>query len=118
MEKRWWIWGIVVAFALTLLSPLASPWPDGLERVAENLGFIEKARELAKAVVDKDPTLDLPEHRALKEALRAPLFQIIPDYVFPGVGHEALATILAGIVGTAITLALGYGLARLMKQKA
>ncbi len=92
MEKRWWIWGIVVAFALTLLSPLASPWPDGLERVAENLGFIEKARE--------------------------PLFQIIPDYVFPGVGHEALATILAGIVGTAITLALGYGLARLMKQKA
>ncbi len=92
MEKKWWLWGIIIAFALTLLSPLASPWPDGLERVAEDSGFMEKARE--------------------------PLFEIIPDYVFPGIGHEALATILAGVVGTAITLAFGYGLAKLMKQRA
>lgn len=92
MDKKWWIWGIVIAFALVFLSPLASPWPDGLERVAEDFGFMEKARE--------------------------PLFEIIPDYVFPGIGHEALATIAAGIVGTAITLGLGFGLARLMRQKA
>lgn len=92
MERKWWIWGIVIAFALVLLSPLASPWPDGLERVAEDFGFIEKARE--------------------------PFFEIIPDYVFPGVGHEAIATILAGLVGAAITLGLGYGLARLLKGKA
>lgn len=92
MGKKWWIWGIVIAFVLALLSPLASPWPDGLERVAEDLGFMEKARE--------------------------PFFEIIPDYLFPGVGNEALATILAGIVGTAITLGFGYGLARLLKGKA
>ncbi len=92
MERKWWIWGIAIAFILALLSPLASPWPDGLERVAENFGFMEKARE--------------------------PFFQIIPDYLFPGVGNEALATILAGIVGTAITLALGYGLAMLVKERA
>ncbi|MCS7286167.1 MAG: PDGLE domain-containing protein [Anaerolineae bacterium] len=92
MKEKWWIWGIVIAFALTVLSPLASPWPDGLERVAEDLGFMEKARE--------------------------PLFKVIPDYVFPGIGHEALATILAGIIGTAITLGLSYGLARIMKQRA
>ena len=39
--------------------------------LAEDTGIIEKARALAKAIVDKDPTLDLPEHRALKEELRA-----------------------------------------------
>ena len=39
--------------------------------LAEDKGIIEKARALAKAIVDKDPTLDLPEHRALKEELRA-----------------------------------------------
>lgn len=92
MERKWWLWGIVIAFILAILSPLASPWPDGLERVAEDLGFIEKARE--------------------------PFFKIIPDYAFPGIGHEAIATILAGIVGTAITLGLGYGLAKLLKGKA
>jgi len=92
MEKKWWLWGIIIAFALVLLSPLASPWPDGLERVAEDFGFIERAKE--------------------------PLFEIIPDYVFPGVENEALATILAGIVGVAITLALSYGLASLLKQRA
>ncbi len=92
MEKKWWIWGIIIAFALALLSPLASPWPDGLERVAEDFGFIERAKE--------------------------PLFEVIPDYLFPGVGNEALATILAGIVGVAITLALSYGLAKLLRQRA
>jgi hypothetical protein len=46
------------------------------------------------------------------------LFKVIPDYLFPGVGNEALATILAGIVGVAITLALSYGLARLLRQRA
>lgn len=92
MKEKWFIWGIIIAFALAILSPLASPWPDGLERVAEDLGFIEKATE--------------------------PLLKVIPDYVFPGIGHEALATILAGIIGTAITLGLSYGLAIIMKQRA
>ncbi len=90
MERKWWIIGLVIAFLLALLSPLASPWPDGLERVAENLGFIERAQEA--------------------------FFNVIPDYTFPGVANEALATILAGIVGTALVFGIGYGLGKLLAR--
>jgi cobalt/nickel transport system permease protein len=31
---------------------------------------------------------------------QGPLYQIIPDYVFPGVSNQAAACILAGILGT------------------
>ena len=90
MAKRWWVAGLLLALAVTLLSPLASSLPDGLERVAEDIGFIEKAQE-------------------------AP-YQVIPDYVFPGLGDEALATILAGVVGTLIVFALSYGLALTLRR--
>jgi cobalt/nickel transport protein len=35
-SKRWWIVGLIIALGLTVISPLASGWPDGLERVAED----------------------------------------------------------------------------------
>ena len=35
-NKRWWIIGYVIALALTVISPLASGDPDGLERVAQD----------------------------------------------------------------------------------
>lgn len=85
MKKNGWIIILFVALLLAIASPLASSFPDGLERVAEDHGFIEQAAE--------------------------PSYQIIPDYVFPGVPDEALATIVAGLVGTLILFALGYGLA-------
>jgi hypothetical protein len=91
MKLKWWYVGLLIALGLTILSPLASPWPDGLERVAEDRGFIEAALE--------------------------PAFEIIPDYVFPGLGNEALATILAGLVGTLILFGLGYGLGALLKRQ-
>jgi hypothetical protein len=91
MKLKWWYIGLLIALGLAILSPLASPWPDGLERVAEDRGFIEAALE--------------------------PAFEIIPDYVFPGLGNEALATILAGLVGTLILFGLGYGLGALLKRQ-
>lgn len=88
-----WVWGgLAVALVLALLSPLASPYPDGLERVAEDLGFIERAQE--------------------------PLYEVIPDYVFPGISNEALATVAAGIVGTLIVYGVAVGLAALFRRKA
>jgi len=43
-SRRFILWGFVLALVIVFfLSPLASSWPDGLERVAENLGFIKKA---------------------------------------------------------------------------
>ena len=70
--------GILIAVLLAVASPLASAFPDGLEWVAEQQGFLNKAR--------------------------GPAFQIIPNYVVPGVQNEALATILAGILGVLIVL--------------
>jgi cobalt/nickel transport system permease protein len=82
---KWAVGGLLIALFLALLSPLASGAPDGLERVAEDKGFIEAA---------KDPS-----------------FTVIADYMFPGIENEAVATILAGIVGTILVFAVGYALA-------
>lgn len=87
-----WIGGAVIFLALAVLSPLASASPDGLESVAEGLGFIQKAQN--------------------------PSFTIIPDYVLPGVNHEALATILAGIVGSLVVLAAALLIARFRRARA
>lgn len=74
--KAIWVGGLMIALALAIASPLASSHPDGLEWVAEQQGFIRAAR--------------------------GPLFELIPDYLFPGVSNEAAATILAGIIGTLV----------------
>jgi cobalt/nickel transport system permease protein len=68
--------GLVIALALAVISPLASGNPDGLEWAAEQLRFLDTARE--------------------------PAYNIIPDYVMPGISNEALATVVAGIIGTVI----------------
>lgn len=88
MKSKWWLISLLVCLAVACLSPLASSSPDGLERVAEDEGFIGLAGE-------------------------AP-FQIIADYVFPGMENEALATILAGIIGTLILFGVAYGIAWLL----
>jgi hypothetical protein len=91
MKFKWWHGALILALLLAILSPLASSSPDGLERVAEDKGFINAALE--------------------------PFFEIVPDYVIPGVTNEAVATILAGIVGTLILFGIGYGLAKLLRAK-
>ena len=91
MKFKWWHGVLILALLLAILSPLASSSPDGLERVAEDKGFIESAL--------------------------APVFNIFPDYVIPGVENEAIATILAGILGTLILFGIGYGLAKLLSAR-
>ncbi len=79
-----------------LLSPFASSFPDGLERVAEDLGFIDRVEGI--------------------EVISAP----IPDYVFPGIGNERTATAVAGILGTLAVFGAAYGLGKIIsagKQK-
>lgn len=72
--------GIGIALLITFFSPLASSEPDGLEKVAENEGFI-------------------------MEAEAAP-YEIIADYVLPWVDNEDLGTILGGIIGVLIVAAI------------
>jgi cobalt/nickel transport system permease protein len=75
-----WVVGLIIAVALAIASPLASAYPDGLEWVAGQRGFLESAQK--------------------------PVYQIIPDYILPGVSNEALATILAGIIGTLLVFGI------------
>ncbi len=91
MKSRWWLIGLTACLAIAGLSPLASSSPDGLERVAEDKGFAGLARS-------------------------AP-FQVIADYVLPGVANETLASILAGMVGTLIVFVAVYGLTWLIVSK-
>ncbi|UCG09948.1 MAG: PDGLE domain-containing protein [Dehalococcoidia bacterium] len=88
MKSKWWLIALVACLALVLLAPLASSSPDGLERVAEDVGFMELAQ--------------------------AAPFSLIADYVFPGLENKALATILAGMVGTLVLFGIAYGLAWLL----
>lgn len=83
MKFTWWIAGYIIALAVTLLAPLASGSPDGLEKVAEDQGFIDTAKDAPYAV--------------------------IADYVFPGIESEALATILGGVVGVTLMFLLLAG---------
>ncbi len=77
---------IVSVFLAFFISPFASSYPDGLERVATNHGFIQKGE---KNVWSHSP---------------------IADYLFPGIKSEFLAKGLAGLVGTLIVFALSYGI--------
>jgi len=91
LKTHWWLIGLLLALTVVLFSPLASSHPDGLERVAADKGFIDRAQD-------------------------AP-YQIIPDYSLPGIDNEALATIAAGLLGTLIVFALAYGLAYLLRRR-
>jgi cobalt/nickel transport system permease protein len=84
--------GGVLTVALAIISPLASSHPDGLEWVAEQKGFIDTAQDA--------------------------VYNIIPDYVMPGINSEALATIIAGVVGAALVFGVAYLTARSQKRKA
>ena len=83
------LYGLLIALGLAIfVSPLASSFPDGLEKVADSLGFMERAA----------PTHPAP----------------IPDYEVPGVHWAPLATSLAGVIGTLLVFALGWVLARVL----
>lgn len=89
--RGWAVVGIFISLAVVLLSPYASANPDGLERVATDLGFIDAGQS-------------------------AP-FQIIPDYTIPFLGETPLSTILAGAVGVLLLLGLVYIAGRSMQKK-
>lgn len=89
-------WGIILVAALIIaafLSPFASPHPDGLERVAEDLAFSEKGQSPAVQ------------------------FSPMPDYTITAIRSEKVSTALAGIVGTLLTLGFTYGLTRILSAR-
>ena len=83
--------GLVISLGLGMfVSPLASTWPDGLEKVAGTLGFLGRA-------------------------VKTPLVpSLLSDYALPGIASPAWAVALAGGIGTTVIFLLGLGIARLL----
>jgi cobalt/nickel transport system permease protein len=76
---RGWIYsGILISLLVLMLAPFASGDPDGLERVAIDIGFFD--------------------------AGRAAPYEILPDYTIPLIGETSLSTVLAGLVGALVLL--------------
>ena len=89
------IGGLLLALALAVFaSPFASSFPDGLEKVAEDIGFLDAAHE----------------HGAWKSSPA-------PDYAAPGVQDERKATALAGLAGTLAVFVAGWGLAAVVRKR-
>jgi cobalt/nickel transport protein len=86
--------GLVVSLLLAgIVSGFASGDPDGLEKVAEDKGFLETAEDHALA--------DGP----------------LADYTVRGVENERVSTGLAGVLGVGLTFAFGLGLFALVKRR-
>jgi cobalt/nickel transport system permease protein len=82
---------LLLGFGLALLlTPLASGFPDGLERVAERLAFDVNARALG--------------------------IGLLRDYALPGVSNPALATALAVALGATLLAGVGWLLARALAR--
>lgn len=76
-------YGLLAVLGLALfVSPYASSWPDGLDKVAEQLGFAGRTSETIKGW--------------------------FADYKIPGVSSAALATGLAGIIGAGLMFCLAW----------
>ena len=83
--------GTALIGATLLLAPWASGLPDGLEFVAHRLGFADREQAV----------------------LAAPA----AGYAVPGLNHEGLSTILAGLIGTAACFAIVAFLARWWRHR-
>jgi cobalt/nickel transport system permease protein len=90
--RGWAIAGLVIALIVVVMSPIASANPDGLERVAINMGF---------------ETLGA-----------APIYELLPDYTIPLLGETTLSGILAGVIGALVVAAVAVLVARLVRRRA
>jgi cobalt/nickel transport protein len=94
MKLRDILIGLAAAFLVAaIISPFASSAPDGLEWVAERIGFAEYATDVA--------------------IVESPL----PDYQLPSIESEGMSTAIAGIVGTAMVLMTLYGVGRILRRR-
>ena len=90
--RWWWVIGIaIVALVVIVLAPLASSDPDGLERVADDNGFIAQAQNVVGG--------------------------LLGDYAVPGVDDPTLSTVLSGLLGVVILLVVVFALGRVLARR-
>lgn len=87
----WWVIGLAIAaLVVIVLAPLASSDPDGLNKVAEDHGFIGAARDA--------------------------FYNILPGYEVPGLDGN-LSKVVAGLIGVAVVFGLMFLLGRLLARR-
>lgn len=86
----WVVAGLVVAVIVASMSFLASPAPDGLERVATDNGFIGSAL--------------------------GPYFHILPDYTVPFIGNSMVSGIVAVVLGTLLVFTIATVVGRVVRR--
>ncbi|MCX8094752.1 MAG: PDGLE domain-containing protein [Caldisericia bacterium] len=89
--KKYIIFGLLISMLIVLISPFASSFPDGLEKVSEIFNFSHKETSIIKSPM--------------------------PDYTFPLTKNEIFSTILAGIIGALTTFVLLYFAGNLIKKR-
>ena len=91
--------GIAISLAIAaFISPFASQNPDGLDRVAQDLKFADKAV--------KEPI-----------AKQMPPAQIFDEYSVKAVENPKVSTALAGVAGTLLVFGLAWGLGELAMRR-
>lgn len=90
--SRGWVFvGVLIALVVVLLSPLASADPDGLNRVAMDLGFINTAQSGSGPLA---------------------------GYTVPFLADASAAKIMAGAIGAVVVLLLAFLAGRTLQKKA
>ena len=93
-NKKFYLIFLLVSIGLAgIVSFYASSSPDGLEKVAEDIGFIETA---------KDHTLDN---------------SALADYGVAGIENERLSVGIAGVIGVIATGVLMYFIIKFISRK-
>jgi len=94
MRSAFVLAALAVAIGLAVaVSPFASSSPDGLNKVAEDKGFIDTGTV----------------HRLQEDSP-------IPGYAFPGIGDDRVAKGVAGFVGTLGVFGIGFGVAFVLRR--
>jgi cobalt/nickel transport protein len=93
-QSKFLVAGFVVSLVLAgVVSNFASSSPDGLEKVAEDIGFLDSAKEHTNA--------DGP----------------LADYGVKGIENERLSTGAAGVIGVIATAGVSTGLFFVLRRK-
>jgi hypothetical protein len=90
-RRLWWVAGLAIAaLVIVVLAPLASSDPDGLQRVAQDNGFIGRAQDA--------------------------VYSLIPGYAVPGL-DGSLSKVVAGLIGIAVVFAVMWLLGRVLARR-
>lgn len=89
-SAKWVAVGLSISILVAIFSFTASPDPDGLQRVANNAGFLDRALD--------------------------PFYRLLPNYTIPFISNPLISGIVAVVAGTLLVFGLTFLLARFQRK--